>query len=430
MLIEFRVANFRSLKDEQALTFEAEPTLNTSDHRLRVVSEHRRPLLPVAIICGSNASGKSNLLAAIQFMREAVLNSDGHWRETSRIPRTAFKWAGRATMPSLFEVNFLLGKKQFQYGFCLDDERVLEEWLYEQIQGDTISIFERERQTIDIHPDFKPEIKAFWQQTSTNCLFFSSLKKATSSRVLELVDWFRRILVVHQDSTSYSLWQELGFSWAGQDIQPISSPENNEPVRGDLITLQQGADLSRSTIWRRSLDFLRTLDLGILDIQSVKQISEDGKNVGRILIRHADDPDAWLELREESKGTQCLLLLAPYIMQALETGGLLLIDELDSNLHPLIGLSVVRLFNEPDTNPHNAQVLFTTHDTRLLGNTLGDCVLRKDQIWFAEKEKDGASIIFPLTDFHSTDGENFERGYLQGRYGAIPHCETFSWDEV
>lgn len=127
-----------------------------------------------------------------------------------------------------------------------------------------------------------------------------------------------------------------------------------------------------------------------------------------------------MPLEEESKGTLTLFNLAPAVLSVLWTGGILVVDELEASLHPLLGLHIVRQFNDPARNPRNAQLLFTTHDTNLLGTTLGEPALRRDQIWLTEKDKEGASRIYPLTDYKPRKEENLERGYLQGRYGAIP----------
>jgi AAA15 family ATPase/GTPase len=119
--------------------------------------------------------------------------------------------------------------------------------------------------------------------------------------------------------------------------------------------------------------------------------------------------------------------MAPSIFQALNSGGLMVVDELEASLHPLLGLAIIGLFNSPKTNSRHAQILFTTHDTNLLGNTLGEPLLRRDQIWFTEKEKDGATRLYPLTDYKPRKSENLERGYLQGRYGAIPYLGNLKW---
>jgi uncharacterized protein len=142
---------------------------------------------------------------------------------------------------------------------------------------------------------------------------------------------------------------------------------------------------------------------------------------GRILLQHkSSEPDAWLPLEEESQGTQQLFRVAPLVITALERGQLLLIDELEASFHPLLALQIVRTFNDPVKNPRNAQLLFTTHDTNLLGTTLGEPSLRRDQVWLTEKKPEGSTVVYPLTDYKPRKAENLERGYLQGRYGAIP----------
>lgn len=105
----------------------------------------------------------------------------------------------------------------------------------------------------------------------------------------------------------------------------------------------------------------------------------------------------------------------------------MLVDELESSLHPSLGLAIVKMFNSPKRNPRNAQIVFTTHDTNLLGTTLGEPPLRRDQVWFTEKDKEGASKLYPLTDYKPRMAENLERGYLQGRYGAIPFLGDIAW---
>ena len=169
---------------------------------------------------------------------------------------------------------------------------------------------------------------------------------------------------------------------------------------------------------------LEAADFGIVDIKSVDDEQEHRGRMfrrTRILLKHqTNDEDSWLDMEEESNGTKTLFRMAPSVFRALDSGGLLVVDELESSLHPLLGAVIVEMFNSPQKNPRNAQILFTTHDTNLLGTTLDKPPLRRDQIWFVEKDKEGASNLFPLTDYKPRKSENLERGYLQGRYGAIP----------
>ena len=223
-----------------------------------------------------------------------------------------------------------------------------------------------------------------------------------------VANWFERICLVN-------LAHRL--PWSGLVQQARSPYEWLEQMN----TVRAGGD----TLKRRSLDLLRSADLGIVDI---KQVAGPA-NQPRVLLKHTAAEDSWLDWEDESEGTQCLIRMAPLIVQTIETGGLLLIDELESNLHPLIGAAIVKLFNSPRSNARHAQVLFTTHDTRLLGTAMGDTLLRRDQVWFAEKDPDGASKIYPLTDFQPKQHENLESGYLQGRYGAVPYCPDIGWNE-
>ncbi len=131
-------------------------------------------------------------------------------------------------------------------------------------------------------------------------------------------------------------------------------------------------------------------------------------------------------MEQESQGTQTLFRIGMPILEAIETGSVLLVDELESSLHPALAREIVRQFNDLASNPHKAQLIFTTHDTNLLGDMLGDPVVKRDQIWLTEKDNQGATVLYPLTDYKPRDAENLERGYLQGRYGAIPFLGNFS----
>jgi AAA15 family ATPase/GTPase len=151
----------------------------------------------------------------------------------------------------------------------------------------------------------------------------------------------------------------------------------------------------------------------------------NGRARGKVFLRHdvagaPDAEEAWLPLEEESAGTRALFRLGPAIIGALQSGRVLAIDELEASLHPLMAIQLVNQFNDPATNPHHAQLLFTTHDTSLFGRTVGEPPLRRDQIWLTEKGADGATTLYPLTDYKPRKAENLERGYLQGRYGAVP----------
>ena len=417
MLIEFRVENHRSLRDEQALTFEAGRVGESSDPRPRRVDGHTEMILPAAVIYGPNASGKSNVLAALAFMREAIIHSHRRWEPEGGVPRTAFAWAGKRREPSMFEAALLLNKTKVEYGFSVDDEGVAEEWLYAWPNNRKQLWFEREADIFKFGEQLKGPNEPVRQVTRPNALFLSAAAQHAHPQLISLYSWFRGVFPVNISSRSYPMYyrpfaQEVFFS---SDVEQRS-----------LFSLDESED----TLAARIRQLLRSADIGIVDI---KRIVMEGEHRGRafrrqrILVQHqVGDDDSWLDLEEESGGTKALFRMAPSVVGALESGGLLLVDELEASLHPLIGLAIVKLFNCPKANPKNAQLLFTTHDTNLLGTTLGEPPLRRDQIWFTEKDDDGASKLYPLTDFKPRKSENLERGYLQGRYGAIPFLGDIS----
>jgi hypothetical protein len=177
-------------------------------------------------------------------------------------------------------------------------------------------------------------------------------------------------------------------------------------------------------------DMVRNADFGILDMRVLKNDSDEIPRYSRarIQLKHKSSvEDAWLPLEEESQGTQKLFQMALPVLQTLRDGAVMIVDELEASLHPALAQKIVELFNKPEKNPRNAQLVFTTHDTNLLGTTLGTPVLRRDQVWLTEKDDEGGTALYPLTDYHPRKSENVERGYLQGRYGAIPFLGKFAW---
>jgi len=418
MLIEFRVENYRSLRGEQALTLEAGRIGESSDPRPRSVAGHGESLLPAAVIYGANASGKSNVLAALAFMREAVISSHRRWEPEGRIPRTAFAWGDKRKESSMFEASFLVGGTKYVYGFAVDDEVVQEEWLFAWPNNRKQVWFEREGDRFKFGEHLNGPNDAVEEVTRPNALFLSAAAQHRHKQLTPVYTWFRGILPVNIPDRGYPMFYvtfmpEVVFSSDDTQLSLLPSDEAND------------------TFPARIGQLLKAADIGIVDIKSIETKEEyQGHTIRqrRTLLQHqAGDDDSWLYLEEESGGTKALFRMAPSVLRVLDSGGLLLIDELESSLHPALGLAIVRMFNSPKTNPKNAQILFTTHDTNLLGTTLGEPPLRRDQVWLTEKDKEGASKLYPLTDYKPRKAENLERGYLQGRYGAIPFLGDIAW---
>lgn len=395
MLIEFRVANHRSLRDEQVLTMEAGRVGDETDPRPRQVAGYSGKLLTVAGLYGANASGKSNVLSALAFMRDAVLMNCFRAGEMFLFPhaqRDPFAWGLRISDPSLFEVTFVLDRVRYQYGFQASDERFLEEWLYAWPSGRKQVWFEREDGAFRFGENLKGQNKVIERLTRPDALFLSAAVQNNHQQLAPVFGWFISL-----------------------------------EVMGRERRLLREEDLPKR-FWKDFRAFLKQADTGVVDLRFERSRSDDKpRRLGsRFSLKHkSDSDDAWLPLEEESNGTQTLFHMAMPVLWALQSGGLLLIDELERSLHPSLARKIIDRFNDPAGNPKNAQVIFTTHDTNLLGRVIGEPALRRDQVWLTEKDGEGATVLYPLTDYKPRKNENLERGYLQGRYGAIPFLNDF-----
>lgn len=418
MLIEFRVENYRSLRDEQAITLEAGRFGESSDQRPRDVPGYGEKLLPAAVIYGANASGKSNVLAALAFMRDAVIFSHRQWEPEGGIPRTAFAWGDKRNESSMFEATFLVGETKYEYGFSVDDKVVLEEWLFAWPNNRKQMWIEREGDQFKFGEHLKGPNEIVKEVTRPNALFLSAAAQHGHEQLMSLYTWFHGIIPVNVPGHRYPVYHPrfMRKILVSSDYEQLSLFSEDETY---------------DTLATRIRRLLKTADIDIVDIKTIDNEEEDQGRTSqrqRILLQHqVGDDDSWLDLEEESAGTKTLFRMAPSIFRALDFGGVLLVDELESSLHPLLGLVILKMFNCPAANYNNAQIISTTHDTNLLGTTLGEPPLRRDQIWFTEKDKEGASKLYPLTDYKPRKSENLERGYLQGRYGSIPFLGDIAW---
>ncbi len=418
MLIEFRVENYRSLREEQVLTLEADKGPEEDDARPREEVGYSKPLLPVAVIYGGNASGKSNVLSAIAYMRGAVIESHRGWSPEPEegVPLDPFAWGEKKEEPSHFETVMLVNGVRYEYGFSATAESFTEEWLYAFPKGKKQAWFERDPGNVFKYGDsLKGEYKTVEQVTRPNSLFLSAAAQNRHAQLSPIYSWFASIRPINVN-LNFAVWQRPSVMATNNLIAAILDNRNGVVANPDHLA-------------NRFRTMLHNADLGISDVKVVKsEIDPATKRPSRptrFLIKHEGPyADAWLPLEEESAGTKTLFRIGAYILQALENGGILVVDELEASLHPCLARELVRMFNDPKSNPNNAQLIFSTHDTNLLGTTVGEAALRRDQVWLTEK-KDGATVLYPLTDYKPRNGENLERGYLQGRYGAIPFLGNF-----
>ena len=402
MLVEFRAENHRSLREEQVLSLIASGRIEPDDSRLRFVAGLDDKLLPAIVIYGGNASGKSNVLSALSFMREAVILSHRAWEPESGVPRDPFAWGGVNSEPSLFEVTCVIAGVKYEYGFVASDVAIEEEWVNAWPSGRKQEWLVREKDKFRFGGGLLEQTSAIQLATRPNSLFLSTSAQFGNDALKPLYRFFSRMLATSR--TGYS-----------------SPPMNRSPF---LFAPMQPAFDFEEDVAERIRNLLVAADVGVVGVKREEyewKMANHTIKSYRILLQHqANDEKSWLELAQESEGTQTLFRLAPMLLRALETGGVLIVDELEASLHPLLGLKILQLFNCPKTNANNSQLIFTTHDTNLLGTTLGAPALRRDQIWFTEKDTTGCTRLYPLTDFKPRNVENLERGYLQGRFGAIP----------
>lgn len=419
MLLRFRASNFRSIREEVELLLVASNLADQADAVMQtpLVNEG---VLRVAAIYGANASGKTNVLRAMHFMRAAIHNSHRSWKPEAGVPREEFALDDEsAEKGSLFEADFVLGDIRYRYGFEVDSQRILREWLHAYPTARRQTWFERSASEFTFGKYLGGENRVIRGLTRDNSLFLSAAAQNNHEQLLPLYRWFS------------AQWD---FIKGDRDHLNILTAElaADEKYHSTIERLVVAADLGISGVETHDEEFDEKSKRLLSAFTSAMRDSGDTppelpttfKRVA-FLHRCPSKPAVPLPLIDESDGTVAFFGLLGPVVRALRSGGILFIDELAANLHSLLALEIVRLFNSPRRNPHNAQLIFNTHDTTLLDPR----VLRRDQVWFTEKDDCGATHVYPLTDFKPRRGENIKTGYLQGRYGAVPFVGTFGFDE-
>ena len=353
-------------------------------------------------------------------MRSAVVTSHRLWEPETGIPQEPFALSQKEQEPSRYEVNILVGGTRYEYGFALDATSIIEEWLYAWPGPRRQTWFRREGSRFSFSRTFHGENETIRGLTRPNSLFLSAAAQNNHPAVLPIFIWFQRM--------RFELRRARHFSGRPYRIASINS-QFLYRLFDDSIARQASLfddDNTMEEDRRAIVQMLKSADTGIVDLRVERDATDDQPNRpirrANLYFRHkTDDPDrAWLPMEVESAGTVTLLDLATRLIPTLRTGGVLCIDEIESSLHPMLAGSILHQFCDERQNPNGAQLVFTTHDTSLLGDILGFAPLRRDQIWLTEKDGSGATQLYPLTDFHPRKQENLERGYLQGRYGGVP----------
>jgi AAA15 family ATPase/GTPase len=406
MLVEFRVENHRSIREEQVFTMEADRGDKAVDDRPRDVIGSTSPLLPLAALYGANASGKSNILDAIHFVRLAVLHSHRNWDPAGGVPRNPFAWDGWPEKPSLFEQTIISNGIKLQLGFVVDDTQILEEWLYAWPKGRKQIWYEREwddgQYRYHYGDHLKGERKIVEEVTRPNALFLSAAAQHGIQQITSIYEWFWDLRTINLQHQRHAFHHHTADTWLSAAL-----------ARTDLVDKDKNEVNAKRL--ETFLDLIRAADVGITNIK------KDPANPGSYLFRHRHSAsERWLAFDEESDGTKNLIWRSQPLLDALWSGGLVIVDELERSLHPLLAQRIVDLFQNPESNPNHSQIIFTTHDTNLLAGMAGAPSLRRDQVWLTEKSRDDATHLLPLSSYKPRKAENLERGYLMGRYGGIP----------
>nr|WP_281720001.1 ATP-binding protein [Nitrosomonas nitrosa] len=419
MLLEFNVANFRSLHKRQTFSLiKAKGEELTESNTFKTDAFNEYHLLRSAAIYGPNAGGKSNLILALKTMQRVVLKSATDLQRGDKLPLIPFLLSEESVnMPSEFEVTFIVDQVRYQYGFSGTKDRIFEEWLLAYPKGRPQRWLGRiwnekdQRYEWELGNNLVGE-KQLWQKsTRENALFLSTAVQLNSEQLQPIYDWFKTTLRLANidgwnPSFSASLCEK---SEKAQIVEFLRAADLNiediviekEPFGIELLPDDMPLHLKKSIVD----DFK---DKHIVHVKTIHKTIE-----GKIVTFDLDD--------DESDGTKKLFTFAGPWIDSLAHGNVLFIDELHDNLHPRLVLFLVKLFNSNETNPRNSQLVFTTHETSILNQE----VFRRDQIWFCEKDKQQATIVYPLTDFSPRKGrENLELSYLSGRYGALPYVRS------
>lgn len=393
MLIQFKVANYRSIKGQVVLSMLASKEQEHDEHVID--AGNKGCYLKSSIIYGANASGKSNLLLAFYFMVNYVLTS--HEKQlnipTGRIP---FKFdSDTPEEPSVFEVVFTADQTKYVYGFSANDQKIIDEYLYYYPNGRKAVVFERSntdsyRFTSDV--ELQESLK---ERNTHNKLYLSTAANWNYKKVLPVFDWFASCRIPNAKL-------ESAYGTNGTDLL-------DDKYREKIAQLLRVADFGIQALKIKdgATSFTGVLT-GVLDnVEAVHQVKNENGEC-------ATYP---LSMAEESTGTNTYFRLIGEVEKALEMGCLLVADEIDAYLHPLLTQHIVSLFNSAENNPHGAQLIFSSHNTNFLDLNL----MRRDQIWFTEKDENtGATDLYSLVDFSVRKDAKVEKGYLLGRYGAIP----------
>lgn len=424
MLIEFKVANYRSIAKEQILSLI--PDKRKSDFTSNIMLNGKHKALNAIALYGANASGKSNLLLSMSLL-DKLINLSGASSSTTKLPYDPFLLQeGWQKRPTYFEITFIIDEVRYRYGLEYHQDRVTSEWLYRKTAGREVNVFLREDEIIDTSSALKGNtrvIDAAIESTRPNALFLSMCDNFNIKEAKTIFQWFRKFQMIDglniETIGTVHMWEDADY---------------REKIRTYMSKLDLGlADVDVITKNFDTSELPDSLSDGMKS-QLTKQLS--GAKSFDIIAKHkffsqegavTDELLSWKFAERESAGTNKAFQLSGPVLWTLTNGGVLIIDEIEAKLHPIMTLETINLFLDKQTNPNNAQLIFATHNTNLL--TYSE--LRRDQIYFCEKNTREATEIYSLSDFVYLDDSkerpdtDKEKRYIEGRYGAVPVLSDF-----
>lgn len=405
MLLNFTAENYRSFFEKKTVSLLSQKLSEEAKENVTQALSYN--ILKTLAVYGANSSGKSNLISAMQTMKLCVLSSV-RLNPNDMLQYEPFLLLKDNSKPTMFEVSFLKENWFYRYGFSYTQTEIVDEWLFRKTtnRSKEQALFIRNKDGIAFEDKKFPEGIGLETKTNGNRLFLSLCAQLGGEISNQVISWF-----------------EIDFN--------VASGLNNQVYR-DFSKKQFHTKKNAST---EALRFFKTLQLGFTGISTheEKTIISNDMSAYHIEIESVHNlydkkGNAYGQINfpfdeKESSGTRKLFDMSGPIFDTLEKGSTLVIDELDAKMHPLISQQIIRLFNSTTSNPHNAQLIFTTHDTHLLSTKM----LRRDQIWFTEKNDEEQTDLYCLTDIVLPDGTkprndaNYEKNYIAGRYGAIPY---------
>lgn len=420
MLLRFEVSNHRSISEPMELSMIA---VDKDRDAARPLSWGDEKALTVAGVYGANGSGKTNLLDGMAWLQHAVQASLMGWKR--KIPRDPFAFGNRGRQHSSFNVDIAIDGVHHRYELEIGDDAVQFEALYSYPQRRRRTLFERDGDELDFRRGTR--LSGGGRELITPTTLVLSVGDRLTAEISAVTTALGDINFVGVWPRSFVPAElrlhRYGLGWGRHDWPEFLLDVFDDDHRRRHATDDESPSADRHADRVVALAMLRFADLGVRDVEVAVGSDDNGYGGRRLRLLHdvAGTPLP-LELGEESAGTLTWLGLMPDLLSVLQDGGILVVDELDSSLHPAISGKLVEMFQDPETNRHNAQLIFTTHDTTLLGH------LNRDEVWLTDKLADGSTALTPLSDFRGDRvrrSTNLERGYLQGRFGGVPVVDQF-----